>query len=62
MKQPHEVLSVKIVGGLQEASTPWAGVSLMMELFYTSAIYTVANKALLSKSSSRDRHWGVLRG
>lgn len=25
MKQAREVLSVKIVGGLQEAFTPWAG-------------------------------------
>ena len=33
MKQVDEVLGAKIIGGLREASTPWAGASLLMELF-----------------------------
>jgi hypothetical protein len=32
MKPSQEVLGVKIVGGLKEASTPWAGASLLVEL------------------------------
>ena len=38
MKQPSEVLGVKIVGGLKETSTPWAGASLLVELFRRSGV------------------------
>ncbi len=51
MKQPSEVLGVKIVGGLREASTPWAGVSLLVELLRRSGVDTVANKVLPAKGS-----------
>jgi len=53
MKQPHEVLGVRIVGGLQEASTPWAGASLLVELFRRSGVDAVANKVLPSKGSAK---------
>lgn len=48
MKEPHEVLGVRIVGGLQEASTPWAGASLLVVLpvlegFRRSGVDAVAN-------------------
>ena len=33
MKKPSSLLDVKIVGGLQEVSTAWAGVSLLVELY-----------------------------
>ena len=49
MKQSHEVLGVKIVGGLREASTPWAGASLLVELFRCSGVDAVANKVLPAK-------------
>ncbi len=48
MKQRDEVLGVKIVGGLKEASTPWAGASLFVELFRRSGVGRVANKVLQS--------------
>jgi len=33
MKQPKDLLGVRIVGGLKETSTPWAGASLLIDLF-----------------------------
>ena len=53
MKQPSEVLGVKIVGGLKETSTPWAGVSLLVELFRRSGVEAAANKALPVKGSAK---------
>ncbi len=53
MKPRDEVLGVKIVGGLKEASTPWAGASLFVELFRRSGIDAVANKVLPSKGSAK---------
>ena len=43
MKQPSEVLGVKIVGGLKETSTPWAGASLLVELFRRSGVEAAPN-------------------
>jgi hypothetical protein len=53
MKQPSEVLGVKIVGGLKETSTPWAGASLLVELFRRSGVEAAANKALPAKGSAK---------
>jgi hypothetical protein len=53
MKQRDEVLGVKIVGGLREASTPWAGASLLVELFRRSGVDAVANKVLPAKGSAK---------
>ena len=53
MKQAHEVLGVKIVGGLREASTPWAGASLLVELFRCSGVDAVADKVLPAKGSAK---------
>lgn len=53
MKQKDEVLGVKIVGGLREASTPWAGASLLVELFRRSGVDAVANKVLPAKGSAK---------
>jgi len=53
MKQRDEVLGVKIVGGLKEASTPWAGASLFVELFRRSGVDGVANKVLPAKGSAK---------
>jgi hypothetical protein len=58
MKQRDEVLGVKIVGGLPEASTPWAGVSLLVELFRRSGIDEVANKVLPAKGSTKGLRQG----
>ncbi len=53
MKQPQEVLGVKIVGGLRGASTPWAGASLLVELVRRSGVDAVANKVLPAKGSAK---------
>ena len=53
MKQSHEVLGVRIVGGLREASTPWAGASLLVELYRRSGVDGVANRVLPAKASSK---------
>ena len=49
MKRTKEVLGVKIVGGLQEVSTPWAGASLLIELSRRSGVIGVADKVLPPK-------------
>jgi len=53
MKQKDEVLGARIVGGLREASTPWAGASLLVELFRRSGVDTVTNKVLPAKGSAK---------
>ena len=53
MKPRDEVLGVKIVGGLKEASTPWAGASLFVELFRRSGVDAVANRVLPPKGSAK---------
>jgi len=47
--QPRQNLT----GGLREASTPWAGASLLVELFRRSGIDAVANKVLPAKGSAK---------
>lgn len=53
MKPRDEVLGVKIGGGLREASTPWAGASLFVELFRRAGVDAVANKVLPAKGSAK---------
>jgi hypothetical protein len=53
MKKASEVLGVKIVGGLREALTPWAGVSLLVELSRRVGVDGVANKVLPAKGSAK---------
>ena len=60
MKQKHKVLGVEIVGGLQEVSTPWAGASLLVELFRRSGVDEVANKVLPAKGSAKGLRQGQI--
>jgi hypothetical protein len=60
MKQRDEVLGIKIVGGLREASTPWAGASLFVELFRRSGVEAVANKTLPAKGSAKGLKQGQI--
>jgi len=53
MKQKDKVLGAEIVGGLREASTPWAGASLLMELFRRSGLDGMANRVLPAKGSAK---------
>jgi hypothetical protein len=46
-------LGVKIVGGLEETSTPWAGASLLVELSRRSGVDAVADKVLPAKGSAK---------
>jgi len=48
-----EPAEVQIVGGLRETSTPWAGASLLIELFRASGVEAVADKVLPGKRSSK---------
>ena len=49
MKQTTERLGVKIVGGLKEVNTPWAGSSLLIDLFRKLEMDRIANKVLPAK-------------
>ena len=53
MKKPTEVLGVEIVGGLKEVSTPWAGASLLVELYRRAKLGEVADKVLPTKRSTK---------
>ena len=53
-----EVLGVEIVGGLEEASTPWAGASLLAELFRRSGVDEMANNVLPGKGPARNSSGG----
>jgi hypothetical protein len=53
MKQKDKVLGAEIIGGLREASTPWAGASLLVELFRRSGLDAMANRALPTKGSAK---------
>ena len=53
MKPPSEVLGVKIVGGLEEGFTPWAGVCPLVELIRRSGVEAVANQVLPAKKSAK---------
>jgi hypothetical protein len=60
MKQPSDVLGVKIVGGLREISTPWAGASLLVELYRRCGVEAAANKALPAKGSAKGLKQGQM--
>jgi hypothetical protein len=53
MKHEEERLGVKIVGGLKEASTPWAGVSLLIDLYRKLELDKLAERVLSTKKSSK---------
>ena len=53
MRQKDKVLGAEIVGGLREVSTPWAGASLLMELFRCSGLDAMANRVLPVKGSAK---------
>jgi hypothetical protein len=49
MKKSYEVLGVKTIGALQEASTIWASASLLVGLYCHTGVDDVANKVLPAK-------------
>jgi len=60
MKHPSERLGVKIVGGLKEISTPWAGSSLLVDLLRKLEMDKIANKVLPPKKSSKGLNQGQM--
>jgi hypothetical protein len=60
MKQPSERLGIRIVGGLKEVNTPWAGSSLLVDLFRKLEMDKIANKVLPSKRSSKGLNQGQM--
>jgi hypothetical protein len=53
MKKTSALANLKIVGGLQEVHTAWAGVTLLVDLFRKLELDQVANKVLPGKKSSK---------
>ncbi len=53
MKRKTPLLGVKIIPGLEEEMTPWAGVSLLVELGRKCGMVETAERVLLQKKSSR---------
>ncbi len=60
MKKPSERLGVKIVGGLRETSTPWAGASLLVDLFRRLEMGEAADRVLPAKKSSKGLKHGQM--
>ena len=60
MKKPSGVLGAELVGGLKEVSTPWAGVSLLIELYRRAKLGEVADKVLPTKGSSKGLKQGQM--
>ena len=60
MKQPLERLGVKIIGGLKEVTPPWAGTSLLVDLFRKVEADKLANKVLPAKRSSKGLNQGQM--
>jgi len=60
MKRITDRLGVKIVGGLREISTPWAGASLLIDLFRHLEMNEVADKVLPAKRSSKGLRQGQM--
>ena len=60
MKQPKNLLGVKIVGGLKETSTPWAGALLLIDMFRHLGMDETANKVLPAKGSSKGLRHGQM--
>jgi hypothetical protein len=53
MKQSSNNLVLSFVGGLRETSTPWAGVSLLADVYRQLGLSEAADKVLPAKKSSK---------
>jgi len=60
MKQSSDHLGVKIVGGLKETFTPWAGASLLVDLYRQLGIGEAAEKVLPAKKSNKGLRSGQM--
>ncbi len=53
MKKKESLLGVKLTGGLEEEMTPWAGVSLLIELWRRCGAMEAAKRVLPPKKSPK---------
>lgn len=53
MKKKTPLLGVKLTGGLEEEITPWAGVSLLIELGRKCGVMETAERVLPQKKSPK---------
>ena len=60
MKKPSDRLGVKIVGGLKETSTAWAGVSLLVDLYRQLGMSEAVDRVLPAKRSSKGLRHGQM--
>src|SRR4030067_311195 len=60
MKKPSDRLGVKIVGGLKETSTAWAGASLLVDLYRQMGMSEAADRVLPAKRSSKGLKHGQM--
>lgn len=60
MKKPVDHLGVKIVGGLKEIATPWAGASLLVDLYRQLGLDETADKVFPAKKSSKGLRHGQM--
>lgn len=60
MKKSSDHLGVKIVGGLKETATPWAGASLLVDLYRRLELAAAADKVLPAKRSSKGLRHGQM--
>jgi hypothetical protein len=60
MKKTSALLGLKIVGGLQEVHTAWAGISLLVELYRKLEMDQLANKVLPAKKNSKGLSQGQM--
>jgi hypothetical protein len=60
MKKSSDRLGVKIVGGLKETSTPWAGASLLVDLFRKLELGQAADRVLPAKKSNKGLRHGQM--
>lgn len=60
MNKSPDHLGVKIVGGLKETATPWAGASLLVDLYRQIEMDKVGDKVLPAKKSSKGLKHGQM--
>src|SRR3989304_4001058 len=60
MKKPPDRLGVKTGGGLEEPSTPWAGASLLVDLYRHVGMGEAADKVLPARKSSKGLRHGQM--
>ena len=53
MREKKSLLGVKLTGGLEEEITPWAGVSLLVELGRRCGVMETAKRVLPPKKSPK---------